>query len=659
MYPYDNFFTDSQPLSTVRGIIDDVVSERQDHLCGASQTIDDARALAKEGNPFPLVALQWPDLVIDDPEEAEFFEGEIGDSLNPCLRLDDWQRTTLAASFDVTVGEIAMKGCTGAGKGGVSGIMINLQFDVYDPCRINITSETFRHAQQNLFGEFSLWRRKMQHPRPGRLLTAELADQERHYVTVLNPSPHGKGEAFSGMHSERTVYVFDEASAIPQTHRDNALKNAALIIYLSNPRITEGMFRDLYRPMQGEGTKEERYERENLTGYCQGDLGRRLCVTIPGTDCKNVAHGRLKKPVAPLMGIEIGGKKYGASERISDEDFEKVKALIPGQMDLRQYQAIVHQSKEKWHVECYALARFPSENPTRQAILSSWLKYHVDAWRENMPVTAFGLDVARSTSGDFTKLSAGGVEGCKRTHGWQDDSNTRHVQKILRIAKKEYGIDLRDGDCPIVIEMGGGYGAAVYDRLEQLGCWVIQFVPAGRALVYPAIYRNQRTEWYMLLGRRLDPSDNWVGIPWGLPSDQTLHEDLTSPVKTLQPSGQWGLEPKEDIAKRLGRSPDDGDSVVCLWRGVFERHNLLDKMNENVKDVIVSAGYDEESGDEEVDDVGEIVSDIESDDFQLPAPATIQSEDETLQGILESFGHSEEDDDEGKDAPQRWDEYFE
>lgn len=552
------------------------------HQVGEGADAEAARKLARDGNPFPLVGVQWPELLVTEPEEVVFFEGSIGDPLNPCLRIDPWQRQVLAASFDVTVGEIAMKGCTGAGKGAISAMVANLLFDVYNPCRINVTSETFRHASKNLFGEILKWRDRMDCPSSGNALSTEITDTERHYVTILNPSAYGKGEAFSGAHSEMTVYFFDEASAIPEVHYTNALKNGGKFFMLSNPRITEGWFRDLYKPLRGSGTKEEQNRLENETGYCAGRKGRRLCVTIPGDACANVRYGRLKLPVAPSRGITIDGHEYGPAERISEEHYKKVSALVPEQIDLEQYQSIIDKSKESWEVECYAHARFPSENPIRQVILHSWLPRHTDYFKQtgvSVEVTSFGLDVSRSLSGDETVLAAGGEQGVKALHKWNSRDNMDHVRRIIRIAWDEYGIDLREGQNPVYVDMGGGYGGGVLDRLRELEVWAVEFMPNGRPVVSPGLYTNIRTEWYMLLGRRLDPSDNWQMHPWALPEDNLLLEELTAPVKMPKGGGvSWAIEPKADIQSRLGRSPDSADAIVCLYRAVFERHGLLKQL---------------------------------------------------------------------------------
>jgi hypothetical protein len=603
------------------------------------------RKKARQGNPFPLIAFQWPDLIIKSDKEAKFFKGEIGNADDPCLRLDFWQRDIIAAAFDKSIGEVFVKGCTGAGKGACFALVMNLLFDVFNPCRIHITSETFSHAQTNLFGEFATWRKSMAQPAVGRLLGGSLVGEERHYVMILNPTPYGRGESFSGLHSEMTVFFFDEASALPQIHYEMALKNGKKIFAASNPRITEGMFRDAYRPLRGQGTKAECDERENTTGVCLGRIKKRLCVSVPGNDCLNVRHGRLRDPVAPRRGIEINGKKYGPAEFISDEDYESVKVLIPNQIDLSQYQNILDTSKEQWEIECYAHAKFPGENPIRQVILPSWLPFHIDAARTITPdVTAFGLDVARSESGDNTELTAGGIKGVASIDKWKSNSNTYHVQKILRIARNKFGIDLRSGENPISIDMGGRYGAGVSDRLKQLGVWVIEFIPAGRALVYPQLYSNQRAEWYCLLSRRLDPADNWTGIPFVLPDDMGLHEELCSPLKIPQSGGtRIGLENKEDIKKRLGRSPDSADSVVCFWRAVFEQHNLLEKMNERTDNMMLSSsagGEGDEIEDLDANEFGEL---NEHDEIELPPPSMTITQDDHFAEIMDALGAAPDD----------------
>jgi hypothetical protein len=550
-----------------------------------SSDIDEATELARDkcraGNPFPLVARQWPSIVIPpDHRDADIFRRDsspkhfvglpdemqeaILDPSNPLLRMCFWQKIILAGFFCDLIGEVFIKGCTGAGKGAIVGMAINLWFDVFGESRTMCSSESFNHAQANIFGEVSEWRRKMAHPGPGRLLGTDLKDTKRHYVTVLNPKPDS-GEAFSGIHGPKTLYTFDEASASPDIFFVNAEKNASKIVALANPRTLSGRFRNAFKSLAD----------ENRTGVCAGTIGQRLCVTVGGLDCLNVSQGRLKRAMSPHGGITINGHRYESQQRITPDDYETVKPLIPNQIDLIQFEGI-KQNPDQRHVDIFAHGKFPVEDEEIQVILSSWLNRHIEAWSPSVPVDCFGLDVARSLAGDATVLSAGGVHGCRAQHSWKFNDVMYHAREVLRIAEELYGIDLRRGMNPVCIDYGGGYGAGVGDPLREMGVWVIEFQPNGTSGVNPRLYANLRTEGYATLGRRLNPNDQWRDDPWALPHSEDLSLELVTPEKKYSNDAvRFHIEPKESIKVKLqGHSPDLADSLVYLFHAVREFHLL-------------------------------------------------------------------------------------
>ena len=54
------------------------------------------------------------------------------------------------------------------------------------------------------------------------------------------------------------------------------------------------------------------------------------------------------------------------------------------------------------------------------------------------------------------------------------------------------------------------------------------------------------------------------GSSIALPNDPLLEADLAAPIFEVGPRGVK-IESKEDIVKRLSRSPDRGDAVVMAW----------------------------------------------------------------------------------------------
>ena len=107
----------------------------------------------------------------------------------------------------------------------------------------------------------------------------------------------------------------------------------------------------------------------------------------------------------------------------------------------------------------------------------------------------------------------------------------------------------------------GSFGAAVYDRLAELGyrrrlCGV-DF--GGRARDTRQ-YANRRAE---IWGSLRD----WLADPGGaeLPEDALLHSHLCAPGYQINSNQQLVLEAKDRIKARLGLSPDAGDALALTF----------------------------------------------------------------------------------------------
>lgn len=556
-------------------------------------TLEALRELCRKGNPFPLIGYQWPELLVTDPSEQDFFRdipaggldfitpgmrGNLLNETNPVLRLDWWQRIILAGIFDVTISEVFIKGCTGAGKGASIGIANCLWYDVHEECRCTLTSRDYDHAALGIFGEVKQWFVKMRFPADANVLGESIGRHERRYINIKNPAQSNAtaGEAFSGHHGKATMYTADEATAVADTIFENMEKNARMIIALANPRTLAGRFRDAYRPL---GVNENRIAVTN------GSLGNRLCVTVAGLDCANVRFGRLKNPVAPAGGVEIAGKQYRAGDKISDEHHALVKPLIPSQIDLVQYRGILAKSDPRL-VDVFAHGKFPKEDPDKQVILRSWLQSHIEAHKaatEKPAAEAFALDVARSVDGDKSCLAAGGEAGVNSLAYQQYSDINKLCGWVLSHVREQFRVELSQGRHPITVDCDG-LGAGAVDILRAAGAWVIEYHGNGTSEVDPKIYGNTRAEAYGVLGRRLNPDDRWRGRPWAIPDLPELHEELCAPEKEYSADAlRFHLTPKNtapgrenvvSIKKKLGRSPDSGDAVVMLFHGVRILHNM-------------------------------------------------------------------------------------
>jgi hypothetical protein len=137
----------------------------------------------------------------------------------------------------------------------------------------------------------------------------------------------------------------------------------------------------------------------------------------------------------------------------------------------------------------------------------------------------------------------------------------------------------RKDNCPVVVDMGGGYGGSVSLRLKDNGVVCAPFNGAGASNARTKdganlSFRNKRAESWWRLREALNPESEH-GDAIALPPDPELRADLCAPTWELSASGIL-IESKDDIRKRLGRSTNKGDAVVmCCSEGTAVAKKLL------------------------------------------------------------------------------------
>lgn len=266
-----------------------------------------AKEALLSGDPRPIVELHWPGTI-----------------------LDDFQVDIIRSLFDTKFCEIAVKGCTGAGKGAAVAIAVNLWFTLWEKCKVIVVSPTLGHSQQVMFGEIVDWRQRMRHAGPGEIRAASLAAPGK-YLTLVNPTTK---EGISGRHGDNVLFVFDEATSVPDGFYDMALTQAEMIVALGNPRTRSGWFRRLFGTHAPDETK---------TVPCRSKWRR--CITISGYACRNVREGRI---------------------------------VIPNQLSAARLAEIMAHRDPQFQ-RMFGLAQFPTEDAQFQLILGSWLERHTSA----------------------------------------------------------------------------------------------------------------------------------------------------------------------------------------------------------------------------------------------------------------------------------------
>jgi hypothetical protein len=125
----------------------------------------------------------------------------------------------------------------------------------------------------------------------------------------------------------------------------------------------------------------------------------------------------------------------------------------------------------------------------------------------------------------------------------------------------------RRDNAEVILDMQGGYGGAVFERLTDNGIVSYKFKGAekavGRTKEGGLKFTNKRTEAYWRIREALDP-DQSGGSPIMLPNDAKLAAQLCS-VRFQMTAQGIAAEDKISVIKRLGRSPDKADALIMSW----------------------------------------------------------------------------------------------
>lgn len=194
-----------------------------------------------------------------------------------------------------------------------------------------------------------------------------------------------------------------------------------------------------------------------------------------------------------------------------------------------------------------------------QIIPTEWIEMAMDREIDYGDQDALGIDVARGGN-DKTVISP--------RHG-------KHFAPLL----KRRGADTPNGEavarfvsevCTDNAECGVdivGIGSAAYDALLAKNRFTVIALSGGETSDEYDIatgklgFANKITEWHWRLREALDPE---TGAGLSLPRDSELKADLCAARFELR-GNKIHREKKDSIKKRIGRSPDCGDSVIYAW----------------------------------------------------------------------------------------------
>ncbi len=221
----------------------------------------------------------------------------------------------------------------------------------------------------------------------------------------------------------------------------------------------------------------------------------------------------------------------------------------------------------KFHQEYPATAQDAFQTGGGDSLIASDLVLR--ARRQELPEPGpatplvLGVDVARAGADRTRILDRQGRRYGHRVNRSLDCPDLMQVAGILAAEIQRLRPDR------VFIDATGGYGAAVYDRLKELGYRrLVSAVEFGGRARDAEAFANRRAEiWAALRDHLREPGG------CDLVDDEELHRHLCAPGYSFDSSGRLLLERKEEIKKRLGFSPDAGDAAALTHAEPLRRRD--------------------------------------------------------------------------------------
>lgn len=202
------------------------------------------------------------------------------------------------------------------------------------------------------------------------------------------------------------------------------------------------------------------------------------------------------------------------------------------------------------------------EDDPWQVIPTAWVEAAQARWKERAPrgeMLQMGVDVARGGKDKTTIATRHKTEH----NPWWFDRAHEHPGTETPDGPKVAGLTIaaRRDDSPVNIDVIG-VGASPYDLLKGMGVQVLGVNVAekstGRDKSGRLGFFNLRSELWWKFRELLDPTND-TGV--ALPPDQELLAELCAPKWEL--SGMTiKVESREEIIKRIGRSPDKATAYI-------------------------------------------------------------------------------------------------
>lgn len=384
---------------------------------------------------------------------------------------------------------------------------------------------------------------------PGRLLAHGIkTDYDEWFLTGFK-SDENNTEAWSGFHAVNTMFVVTEASGLSEAvfnAIEGNLQGNSRLLLVFNPNTTSGY--------AARAMKSERFKTFRLNSLNAENVITKSDI-IPGQVNYEWVKDKVETWTAPIPETEFdeceGDFRWeGKCYRPNDLFRVKVLGMFPKvSEDVLIPFEWIEKANKRWH-SLQAISYKPDE-PLR-----------------------LGVDVA-GMGRDNSALCPryGDYVPCFEVHQSRGQADHMHVAGM--VAQYLNGGRTWQDKCAAKAFIDTiGEGAGVYSRLLEMGVEYVyscKFSEGAKGLTDASgqyTFANMRAYLYWCIRDWLNPK-NCTGA--ALPPNEWLAEELTETRWKFQSNGAIIIEPKENIKKRIKRSPDYMDALA----NTFYPHDII------------------------------------------------------------------------------------
>lgn len=420
----------------------------------------------------------------------------------------------------------AVASCHGSGKSFLSGrILVPWWISSFAYSIVVTTAPTFRQVEKIIWQEIRTGIKNCRLNLGGSLLkTSWMIDDLWYAFGFATKTP----DNFQGLHSEHVLIIVDEASGVTEEIFDAIegvmTSDNCRLLAIGNPTEASGKFYEMFR--------DKTFNKIHISAF-----------DIPNVKQKsNVIKG-----LTTWEWVEDKKKRWGEHSP-------------------------VYQSR--------VLGLFPKTS-AHQVIPLSWVEKAVERWMVKTDNLKFGehQNALGSISAAGLDISDGGADRtilvARKNNFVMTPFDITQEDAHASMAVLGEVKNILSGSSAVLIADSIGCGSGLVSKAMEDKMDIVPFNAASKTERTDSTglqkYLNCRAAAWLGFAELLNPES---GHDICLPPDDDLIAELTEPKWQQTSGGQIKIEDKEEIRKRLGRSPDKADALIMsFW--------ILDSMKAN------------------------------------------------------------------------------